>query len=299
MNTKLFLIGSIFLFSSFCFAGEIHDLVEAGNLTDVKKFVKKYKNDKEKLAELLNSKNESGNTPFNLAMDSNHLQIAKVLLQEGIIDIDAPYAQNGQTALHFYVKIGFEDRVKFLLENGADPNKIDGNGKLPSEIAVRNGHYEIVELIQHYRRLLLAFDVAKSGSFSEMKKWILWYENAWWDKKGLLELVNFKNSDGKLLLHQAILGEDSEKVEYLLKKGADPNKKNKRGEVSLHMAAYAGNPEIAELLYKYKAVSSKNHSGQTPYDIAKTGTGKKYQKIAKLFRSKTPASKCASAVAGI
>jgi ankyrin repeat protein len=49
---------------------------------------------------------------------------------------------DGQTALHYAASCGHADVVKFLLDNGADPNVADTEGMLPIDVASGS---EIVE----------------------------------------------------------------------------------------------------------------------------------------------------------
>jgi ankyrin repeat protein len=57
-------------------------------------------------------------------------------------------------------------------------------------------------------------------------------------------------------------------VKFLLKKGADPNRKNKVGSTPLHKAASKGRKVVAEVLLEHKADPNvKNNTGSLPEDI--------------------------------
>ena len=90
MNAKLFLISSIFLFSSFCFAGEIHDLAEKGDLQSIKDFIEKYENNPKKLERIIKSKDKYGNTAIDLAIYGRSTKIADLLLENLIEKTNAP-----------------------------------------------------------------------------------------------------------------------------------------------------------------------------------------------------------------
>jgi ankyrin repeat protein len=55
--------------------------------------------------------------------------------------------ENG-TPLHTAAKSGFTHVVAFLLDNGADRNKLDTAGRTAFEIAASNGHEDICQMIE-------------------------------------------------------------------------------------------------------------------------------------------------------
>ena len=149
MNTKLFLISSIFLFSSFCFAGEIHSLAKQGNLPAVKKLLAKYKNDKTKLKELLSSKNEYGNTPLHYAVNYGYTGMLVFFIEIGAdINIKNEW---GRTLLHRAIFKKNPTMTKILVDNGAKLNIKDNNGFTPYGLAVRKGYSEIAKFLESKR----------------------------------------------------------------------------------------------------------------------------------------------------
>jgi ankyrin repeat protein len=58
---------------------------------------------------------------------------------------------------------------------------------------------------------------------------------------------------GRTNLHKAAFAGDVERVKELLKKGADPNTKDKKGRTPLHAAAYKGHVEVVKLLLEHGA----------------------------------------------
>ena len=71
------------------------------------------------------------------------------------------------TPLHKAVELGHVDIVKVLLENGADFNKVNWHGMSPAQLAVMNGHPDIVKLLIEYRADISKVDSSKMlGSVS-------------------------------------------------------------------------------------------------------------------------------------
>jgi len=83
--------------------------------------------------------------------------------------------------------------------------------------------------------------------------------------------VNRKNEDGETPLHRAA-SRDIGIVELLLARGANVNAKNKFGSTPLHRAAISGDTRTVELLLARGAdINAKDQSGQTPLHNAVYG----------------------------
>jgi len=68
---------------------------------------------------------------------------------EFLPDVYREYASNGLgTALHSAVKGECEETLKFLLENGADPDKADTNGNKPIDLALQKGFKAGIVLLE-------------------------------------------------------------------------------------------------------------------------------------------------------
>ncbi len=74
-----------------------------------------------------------------------HQEIAAFLLERGA-EINS--GQGGNTPLHGAVLYAKADLVKWLLENRADPNLVDYNGKTALELALESGQDELADLLQ-------------------------------------------------------------------------------------------------------------------------------------------------------
>ena len=135
MNNKLFLISSIFLLSSFCFAGEIYNALEREDIKHVEEIIKKYENNKTKLIELINSQDSSfAWAPFHYAVILGNLKKVELLYKNGA-EINIQDSVHNWTPLHDAVWSESLKITEFLLENGADPNTPDKYGYTPLHIA--------------------------------------------------------------------------------------------------------------------------------------------------------------------
>jgi ankyrin repeat protein len=79
------------------------------------------------------------------------------------------------------------------------------------------------------------------------------------------ETVNFRDSVGWMLLHEAALKGHLKMAEFLLSKGADVNAKTKKGATALHHAAYQGHLEMVQYLVSRGAdVNVRDQGGDSP-----------------------------------
>ena len=82
--------------------------------------------------------------------------------------------------------------------------------------------------------------------------------------------VNWKDQNGKTLLHYAAWKGHKEIAELLIANGADVNAKDDKGGTPLHVAAWEGHTEVAELfIAKGADMNAKMEDGDTPLDLAK------------------------------
>lgn len=78
------------------------------------------------------------------------IELAATLMDHGA-DIEAQHYL-GTTALHFAANRGQRDMVAFLLERGADPDRVGrkfaAHGETPRELALANGHAAVARLLE-------------------------------------------------------------------------------------------------------------------------------------------------------
>lgn len=129
------------------------------------------------------------------ACETCNLDVAKEILSEGNVDVNAP-GPDGDKPLNIACLYGHTEMVQLLLENGADAAKVNEmDGSTPHHDAAAGGYLEILKLL-----------VEKAP-----------------------EALKICDEDGDTVLHNAARGDHKEVVEYLLSQGADPKAKNSEG----------------------------------------------------------------------
>jgi len=147
-------------------------------------------------------------TPLIMAVRNGHTRVASLLLKYGA-DWMQPDS-SGNTPLHFAAAYGWQDCIDLLIKVGADINAENSWRVTPINIAMLKNHQGCV------KKLLEHPDVD----------------------------VNCKDEKGKTLLTMSLLDLNERTVpfvEYLLKKGADPNIGDIDGQTSLHFLAKSSN----------------------------------------------------------
>lgn len=119
---------------------ELHEAAASGDVARVKEWV-------ERDASLAKSLSPDGFPILALAAVFGHFELTKYLHAKGG-DVNAA-ANNGSgyNALTGTVASGHTEIVKWLLENGADPNYRYGPGYSPLLTAAANGHLEIAKML--------------------------------------------------------------------------------------------------------------------------------------------------------
>ena len=89
-----------------------------------------------------------GATPLNIAIDSGHIEIARLLLQAPGMQVNIKGIE-GITALAHSSCRGQKDLVRLLLRKGADPNIANDIGVAPLHLACLYGHLAVVQVLLH------------------------------------------------------------------------------------------------------------------------------------------------------
>lgn len=86
-------------------------------------------------------------TPLHKAAYAGHPGPLKLLLEQGLVEVDAQGPYNGYTALHDSVWHGHKDCMEILLEGGVKTDLKGHDGKSPAELAAALGYTELAEII--------------------------------------------------------------------------------------------------------------------------------------------------------
>ena len=128
------------------------------------------------------------------------------------------------------------ERVRLLLEQGADKDQSDNHGYSPLWWASYEGHVEVTKCLVEQGAALEKADEDDNTPLTAATA------------NGYLDLAL-----------------------YLLEQGADRDKANNDGRTPLHWAAFNGHLEIAMLLMRYGAdLNARNNDGKLPIDVAIT-----------------------------
>jgi len=148
----------------------------------------------------IEAKDNSGKTPLDRARAAD---VAK-LIEAGA---DADYA------LHDLASVGYVDRVRQLVDAGADVNAKDNNGRTPLRWAASEGHADVARLL------------VDAGAD-----------------------VNAKDNNGWTPLRWAASEGHADAARLLVDAGADVNAKDNNGWTPLRWAASEGHADVARLL---------------------------------------------------
>ncbi|KAL6918471.1 hypothetical protein FSST1_009966 [Fusarium sambucinum] len=202
---------------------------------------------------------------------SSHIGLPAIkwLLDHGA---DANASEKGLvlTAINNYPPDAYE-RVKALLEYGADPNRGDDKGSCPVQEAVKQVgsktiNLNMIDLLHQHGAEMARFDAAL-GTAITMK-----------DRTDVLQLLlqlggntNMCDNSGQPALHRAILNRNGDAMRLLLQHGANVNAQDSGGMTALHQAIDKMNGDAMRLLLQHGAdVNAQDSGGKTALHHAKT-----------------------------
>jgi ankyrin repeat protein len=209
--------------------------------------------------------NSDGDTPFLTCCTYRpFIEVVELLIDHGA-NINATNAK-GESALSIAVGSKNGSVIDILLKNNAEVNVVSDDGQTPLFRAAYK------EQVTYAREILRrGANPNLNPSNPEDGTVLLWAVST-----GDLELVRMllsheANINSPGVLHSAI--NHIHIMDYLIKEGADINKKGAWGSTALHMAAYKCEKDVVEFLVNNGAdvEVTDDKDGQTPYEWALEG----------------------------
>ena len=220
-------------------------------------------------------------TPIDLAIKSNNMQMVKYLLSIGATDNSSTYqaAKNDNIEmLKYLLDNGFEfgnsliyaaendnmEMVQFLVKAGSEVNLSQKRKSglfsryyvSPVDRAIKNGNIEMVEyLISNGVPVKTAIDECFDLHQNEILKTLI-----------------PRHEDKEELLSMAFLRSNTEIIRHLIDLNADINYKDEKGNTLLHLSAEQANIDNVKMLVEeFNAnIEARNDLGETPLMFAAT-----------------------------
>ncbi len=261
---------------------KLFQAVKKGDINEVRRLISEEAN--------VNAEDDDEKTPLHFAAENGHEEVVKALLNKGAnvnatdnkeeTPFDLTTNEKIKTLLQNtaellkVAKSGDIQKVNSLINEGANVNATDQNGKTPLHWAAVKGHKEAVEALLGKEGIDVNLADKKKDTplHSVLKKDNIDINvlNALLGAEGIN--VNIKDELGKWTpLHWAVVKGHKEVVKALLgKDGINVNIGGQYGKKTpLHLAAQNNNKEVVEaLLDKGANVNAEDDKGETPLDLA-------------------------------
>jgi ankyrin repeat protein len=197
------------------------------------------------------------------AVNTNDLDKVKELVEKGA---DVNDIVNGQYIIMYAVQNSNIDIVTYLVEKGANVNVKDSDGETLLMYAVRNLDLATVKFLVEK-----AADVNESGNYGQT---VLMIQPFKYGQKGNWDLEIFKylvesgakisavDSNGATVLMHAISNGSLDVIKYLVEGSVDVNEHDKNGQTALMYAALVGDRAIIDYLTARGAdLDAKDYNG--------------------------------------
>ena len=202
----------------------LHFSAQSGKYKNVKLFADK-KTD-------IYLKTKEGVNCLHIAAAHGHLNLCKTLIEEHTFDVHI-CDEYGWRALHYSVKNGNYEMIKFFIDMGSDIYLKVNDGSNCLHIAALHGHFNLSKmLLDNYN-----FD------------------------------IHFANNEGVTALHFAAKNGNFELFLYLLDKGSDIYRKTKSMLNVLHFSSYSGHFDICEFVLKYFIKDYKDNNSRNQHAL--------------------------------
>lgn len=156
----------------------------------------------------------------------------------------------GESLLHIAAREEALAIASFLLVNGLNANQRSKESAQVPLAGISNMNSDLFKMLSASTEPLTAKKITQKKCFTEVVECIL-NENGLQEFSEIIktiENIDFQDDDGRTLLHYAASKDDLNVVEFLLKKGANTNIREKNGKIPLEFVTEQTSPTY-KLLY--------------------------------------------------
>lgn len=122
----------------------LHEAARNGDLKGVSEYLKK--------SQTIDTQDVKGITPLGYGIGTNSAPVVKLLIESRANPSLVDSCNN--TGLHYAAGYGRKELTEYLLQLGADVNKVNSQGQTPRAVAALNKHQAIVDLLVGHRAAL-------------------------------------------------------------------------------------------------------------------------------------------------
>jgi ankyrin repeat protein len=257
----------------------------------------------------VNATDEEGDTPLHIAARKNYVGVTRLLIDHGAnVNVTnkselpesyfypgtpEPEGLQGCTPLHWAYS---QEVVRLLIENDADVDAIDSQGRTPLHIAAQNNWVDVARILIEksadpnaagtlgasdlYYQVLYGFTpygvaektplhIAVGNHSADVASLLLEHgADGFCDH---LVVVDARDRIGQTPLHDAAAGESLDMTRLLIEHRADVNATDEEGDTPLHIAAAGESLDMTRLLIELGAdINTRDKNGLTP--LGRTGT---------------------------
>ncbi|KAL2457294.1 Potassium channel SKOR [Forsythia ovata] len=232
--------------------------------------------DKQALIDVLEICFADGRTIINNLLEGKESTLRNKILESDITLHIEKHESELAMRLNCAAHDGDLHRLRHLVEAGADPNKVDYNGRTALHLAASKGYEDIVQfLIQGRVEINIRDNFGKTPLYEAIKNSYDRVASLLVKAGASLSIDNAGNC-----LCEAVANREIDFLKRLLANGINPNSKNYDLRTPLHLAASEGlYPESVLLLETGASIFATDRWGKTPLDEAHIGGNKNLIKL--------------------
>ncbi|KAL2539651.1 Potassium channel SKOR [Abeliophyllum distichum] len=232
--------------------------------------------DKQALIDVLEIYFADGRTIINNLLEGKESTLRNKILESDITLHIEKHESELAMRLNCAAHDGDLHRLRHLVEAGADPNKVDYNGRTALHLAASKGYEDIVQfLIQGRVEINIRDNYGKTPLYEAIKNSYDRVASLLMKAGASLSIDNAGNC-----LCEAVANREIDFLKRLLANGINPNSKNYDLRTPLHLAASEGlYLESVLLLETGASVFATDRWGKTPLDEAHIGGNKNLIKL--------------------